>query len=337
MPGANILLVDADNWDDILRGCASACSMDINTELLWQEAEAGSADWLANGVANFMRLLPVVGQVIGGISYARHGAYFSQAGNEVVGFANAKYKADAQNFYNIFWGSLAREISKGPQAAVAYVNSRITLARSAMANVHYKFREAGKINDEVSRAWEVGIRRLDTMQVFINATFSVALSFLPGGILVLTAAGCAYTIGCNLITTVAGIPSANAVAYYKKQAGEAAGNAAVNAGQNALKFGMRNTLLERMAVETESILLQRAQQFAAQGGGEQFSRAQRRSLARAFAQHEAAAARAAQAGVRANYFAGSLGAAVGLLFMKDDIKRAFCNIAEEVAEARSGR
>jgi hypothetical protein len=168
VPTANMLLVDVDDWDEILHGCASAASMDINTSLIWDE----SINSGLNKLSNFMRCLPLVGQVIGGMSYARHGEYWSVGGNAAVDFTNAKYRADRDNFYTMFETNLAKEMALGPQAAVKYIQSRVDLARSAMSNVHYKFREAGKINDEVSHAWDVGIRRLDTMQVVINATLA---------------------------------------------------------------------------------------------------------------------------------------------------------------------
>jgi hypothetical protein len=325
--------VDVDDWDEILHGCASAASMDINTSLIWDE----SINSGLNKLSNFMRCLPLVGQVIGGISYARHGEDWSVGGNAAVDFTNAKYRADRNNFYTMFQTNLAKEMALGPQAAVKYIQSRVDLARLAMSNVHYKFREAGKINDEVSHAWDVGIRRLDTMQVVINATFSVALSFMPGGVLVLTAAGAGYPLACKLATTMSDLITSNTLGYVKKEdylkkrAWDASMNAGVNAAQNAVKFGIRNKVYEEMAEKTERTLVNRAAQFTAQGGGEQFSRAQRRSMARAVAQHEAAVAKAATSASRANYFVGGLGAAVGLIFMKDDIKRAFFNLAEEIA------
>lgn len=327
---ANLLLVDVDSWDDILRGCASACAMDINSEMIWQEADALSVEGFLYGLANLGRLISIVPAVAGAV---RHGNPFSVSGNEVVQFKNAKYRTDLDNFYIMFWNHLAREIVRGPQAATDYVASRITLARSAMANVHYKFRETRRINDEVSRAWDRGIRRLDAMQVLINATFAVGLSFVPGGVLVLTAAGVGYTLTCNLINTLAGVPQANAMGFGRRTGMDLAANTSTNIGQNAVKFGARNKLVASLAENTERTLLSRIAQFTAQSGGEQFSRGQRRSIARALASHRTALAAAERSAARAHYLAGGLGAAVTLVFMKDDLERAFCTIAEELAES----
>ena len=319
-----LLLLDEESVDDILRGCASACAMDINSEMLWEEISLLSVEGFLYGLANLGRIITVVPAVVGVV---RHGSPFAVAGNEVVQFKNAKYRSDFDDFHRMFWAQMVREILRGPEWAMAYLTSRVTLARSAMANVQYKFRETGKINDEVSRAWDRGIRRLDSTQVLINAIFAVGLSFVPGGVLVLTLAGSGYALACNLINTVAGVPQANTMGFARRTGTDLATNTGTNVGQNLVKFGMCNKMIEGLVSDKEKILASRIERFKAQGGARGFSRAQRRSIGRA-----QNAVVGAQRAARARFLAGGLGAAVSLVFMKDDIERAFCNIAEELAE-----
>lgn len=335
MPGddktANVYLMDLDAVDQLLEACASAMAYDINSELIWQEDGSTSAQ-LMKFAGNAVRCLPIVGQVIGGISYARHGQYFVEgAGSETVDIKAPKFRADKQSFHDLFRRRFVQAATAGPLPLMTYLNERVQYTARAWANVRWKFEAARAVNKVVTAELEGAIRRTDIIKVLAAASFNVALSFVPGGVLTMTLVDLGYSVTCRLVSAAAGMPESNVVAYVKKQAADTAKNGAVNAGQNVVQFGIRSQMMPAVE-DAERRLVDRLDRYAQQSGQE-LTRAQRRRVGAGVRQLQAAETAAARRTMQGRIVGGGVAAGIGLFFMKDDLLRAAGELATELGSA----
>lgn len=254
--------------------------------------------------------------------------------------------------------------SRGPSEATQFLEmtrGQLDMDRRRLRTV---FKTASAINDETIENARIAARRADLVRTSATAALTIGLAFVPGGVVALSAAGIAYSLACELVMQAQDVDNAEIVAFIQqqpvepgnpadKQAADAAQTIAVNQAQNILNDQLA-TAAQRQAIEMEIKYARQIEEYAAQnanrnlkirplprpapvaGGAEltaaKLSRDQARVLAGTADDMAAAAANATARRTTARLVGGGAGAGIGLLFMKDDLARAFASLTAELAD-----
>jgi hypothetical protein len=337
---------------------AYARSSNINMDMLMVDSEAAAMKVLRVGYNLTAGILP---RLIGGMW--KEGSFTMEAQSA----GEKKIVTDAEAIFRDSCNYLVRCVGAGGGAGfVQFLEEKQHQTRYALESLRYKAMECANVNREVMGELERCIDFSHRVKVVSEATMVVLGAFVPVSWVVQTGIAAAYTLTCEVAKSASQVQSADLLGFLvagkdglvgtvsEDNLKNNAAGAACNIAQDVTGAAATRTsyLLAKLQAENlrlNSMMDTRIRAYLAQRGPganpanyHWLSGTQRQTVARGFQQMEQNSANIAAAQARnglaqaAKWGARGVSIGIGLLFMKDEIAKAWYGATEYERMQREG-
>jgi hypothetical protein len=318
------VVFDTEGVATLLRNAAKAMAWDINSSLVWEDENAPVLYMIGKTTATLNAALKLQST-----EFVR--------GTEVVDTNLLKLKTDTDQFFTMFSQHFVSALAKSPAAAVSYLREKQLETQRAWENLKYKFEAARKVQSLVQASLTEAVD--DTFRIKMAAELGMAIvgAFVPLWWVPL-GVGVVYTLATETAKTAGEVDCAD-VGVLKDTMSKPAVEA--NLASQPVVAGLQaiadksaedaEKLLEhaeRVSDKLEAECLRKMDRLAAKGG-EELNRAARKQIGRELqkiaAEKEAVKLAKVSAGTANALKQGCRigGIGVAILFMKDDLVRAW--------------
>lgn len=310
MSGPRVSLLNLSETARIIDDMAFWRATDENQEIVFERYNEGLGAKLANaGMWCF--------------GYGQLGTYALEDNVSQVKVTAEKIRREATQ-------TMEKRMLDGPASVRQYLDHCVKMKELSWKNVDFKSKEVARLNDEVKAAMDSRLRRTRIAKTVATASFTVGLSFVSAPIIVLVGAGVAYSTSCQIAESVSDIDASE---MFGTVAGplirEGLTSTGVNHGQSAIEKRLAKSA-QQQADDAMARHMRRINNYVAQNKGRKPTGKQGKAVRKSLWKVEKANAKAAVSNGRAKLVAGSFGAVIGLLLMKDELAKAAADARAEV-------
>ncbi len=318
-----VALIDLDQVDSLLLGCANAMAIDRHTSTKWVEDDDTISEKLINSA---------------GWLFGKEGL-----GHQELVFQDRQVAATTIAYYKIKTSGFVRASLSGPAVLAKYLKNLERQTGAARSNVQRKAQSVAETNAVVKDILERSRRRANVVKVAANASFCIGLSFVAAPVLVLTGAGLAYGLSCSFASALGEVSTSQVLAWTSSALTNGGVSYLVNRTQAkaADKMAQKSTDLLKSSItataDVEKRHAGRVASYLKQNAGGELTKRQAKNVARSSAKVAAGQAekKAAQQGflrsvTKTRVVTGGFAAGIGLFFMRDELKEGWKDLTHEM-------